>query len=451
MPITSLTAVTDRARTPFVLTAYRAFGSVVARPLAPLVLSYRASRGKELRERVGERYGRASQPRLPGSVVWVHAASVGETNAVLPLIRHIIESGHSVVLTTVTVTAARMAAEKLPAGAVHQFSPIDVRRCVRAFLDHWQPDMAVFVESELWPEAIATLDEAIIPLVIVNGRLSERSFKGWRRHENVAAALFKRVSLCLAQSEKDGERYRALGVPEVVVTGNLKFDAPPLGVDVKALADLKADIGDRPVWLAASTHHGEEVVVADAFQALASQHPRLLTIIVPRHPHRGVEVAAMLADRGLDVALRSASEPLTAETQIYVADTLGELGLFYRLAPVAFVGGSLVDHGGQNPIEPVHLGVAVLHGPHIQNFHQVYETLDGAVPEGSIATAEDLAANAGRMMIDTEGRKQSVAAAEAALAPFRGALERTVNALAPVLSGRRATVADDGQLQPARP
>ncbi|MCP4381110.1 MAG: 3-deoxy-D-manno-octulosonic acid transferase [Hyphomicrobiales bacterium] len=440
----------DRPPTPFLLNVYRAFGSVVARPLAPLVLSYRASRGKELRDRVSERYGRASQPRPSGSVVWVHAASVGETNAVLPLIRRVVESGHSVVLTTVTVTAAMMAAEKLPAGAVHQFSPIDIRRCVTAFLDHWRPDMAMFVESELWPEAIVTLDAAVIPLAIVNGRLSQRSFNGWRRHEAVAAALFQRVNLCLAQSEKDGERYRALGVPEVVVTGNLKFDAPQLGVDSQALVNLKAEIGDRPVWLAASTHHGEEAVVADAFEALAVQHPRLLTIIVPRHPHRGDEVAAMLADRGIRVARRSAAEQLSPTTQIYVADTLGELGLFYRVAPVAFVGGSLVDHGGQNPIEPVHLGVAVLHGPHTQNFHQVYDTLDGAVPNGRVAAAEELVANAGRLMIDAEARERSVTAAQAALAPFRGALDRTVNALGPVLSSRRRAVVDDGQLEPAR-
>ncbi|WP_421722789.1 3-deoxy-D-manno-octulosonic acid transferase [Bauldia sp.] len=433
---------------PLALTLYRALGSIMGWPFTPLMLAYRVSRGKEVRARLGERYGRASAPRPEGSVVWIHAASVGETNAVMPLIRRLTATGRSVVFTTITVTAAKVASEKLPPGAVHQFSPIDIRRYVRAFLDHWRPDMAMFVESELWPEAIVTLEEKGIPLTVINGRLSQRSFEGWKRHEKVAAAIFSRISVCLAQSEKDAERYASLGVPNVSVSGNLKFDSPLLGVIPDAMEDLAAQIADRPAWLAASTHHGEEESIARAHATMAKALPRLLTIIVPRHPHRGVEVAEMLASRGLRVARRDAGERIGSETDIYVADTLGELGLFYRLAPVAFVGGSLIAHGGQNPIEPVGLGTAVLHGPHVQNFHQVYEALDAALPMGQVADADALARQAQALLGDPDLRKQYVSTAQAALEPFGGALDRTVDALHPLLANRRAVDAE--RLEPVR-
>ncbi len=432
------------------LGTYRFFGSFIVRPLAPLLLAYRVSRGKEDRSRLDERYGRASEPRPEGSVVWIHAASVGETNAVLPLIKEIITSGRSVVFTTVTLTAAKIAEQRLPPGAVHQFSPIDIRCWVKAFLAHWRPDLAVFVESELWPQAIVSLAEAKIPLVIVNGRLSSRSFEGWRRRATIAEALFSRVSLCLAQTEKDGERYHTLGVPSVAVTGNLKFDTPPPGADPAAKAALKMEIGDRPVWLAASTHPGEEELVAAAHKLMIARHPGLLTIIVPRHPHRGSELAAALAPTGLSVTCRSGGGAPSASTDIYVADTLGELGLFYRLAPVAFVGGSLVDHGGQNPIEPVALGAAILHGPHVQNFADVYRALDDLTAGCRVVDARGLAESASTLIADAEAREQSVASAQAALSPFRGALDRTVLALRPAFGAIPEPDAPRVRLEPAR-
>lgn len=430
---------------------YRVFGSVVVRPLAPLLLSYRVSRGKEDRSRLGERYGRASLPRPEGEVVWVHAASVGETNAVLPLIKKLTTAGRSVVFTTVTVTAARIAETRLPPGAVHQYSPIDVRSWVGAFLAHWRPAMAILVESELWPQAIMTLSEAGVPLVIVNGRLSSRSFEGWRRHAAVAEAMFSRVSLCLAQSDPDGERYRRLGVRSVSVTGNLKFDTPPPGSDPKARAALKAEIGNRPVWLAASTHPGEEEIVAAAHQLLVERHPGLLTIIVPRHPERGSELAAELAARRLSVARRTPEEPIVPSTDVYLADTLGELGLFYRIAPVAFVGGSLVDHGGQNPIEPISLGTAILHGPHTHNFSEVYGILDERNPGSRITDVRELAEGASALIGDAEERKRRVAEARAALSPLRGALDRTVVALMAVSGDAEQPLADAERLEPAGP
>ncbi len=348
-------------------------------------MSHRVSRGKEDPSRLGERYGRAGRERPVGRLVWVHAASVGETFAVLPLIRRLTADKLNVLLTTVTVTAAKIAAERLPAGAFHQFTPIDCKPWTEAFLDHWRPDLAIFVESEIWPQAIMSLAGHGIPLVIANARLSERSFKGWRRYPSIAAAMFSRVALCLAQSARDGERYRLLGAPRVVVTGNLKFDSPPPASTPEAVAALREAIGSRPVWVAASTHPGEEELVAEAHRVIAGTFPNLLTIIVPRHPERGADIAAAIAARGLGVARRKAGEAIAPDVSVYIADTLGEIGLFYRVAPVAFTGGSLVEHGGQNPIEPIGLGAAVVHGPHVHNFADIYEALDGVLPSHRVA------------------------------------------------------------------
>jgi 3-deoxy-D-manno-octulosonic-acid transferase len=301
---------------------YRLAGMAI-RPVAPLILSWRVSKGKEDATRLGERYGRAGRERPAGRLCWIHAASVGETIAILPLIRKLRAERVQVLLTTVTLTAAKIAAERLPAGAIHQFAPLDCKPFTEAFLTHWRPDVAVFVESEMWPQAVMSLSARHIPLVVANARMSERSFAGWKRFRSVVSDLFARVTLCLAQTARDGERYAALGVQKVVVTGNLKFDSPPLAAAPEALEAFRGALGDRPAWLAASTHPGEDEIVADAHVRLAAAWPGLLTVIVPRHPERGPDVAAMLAARGLRVARRRVEEPLTPDVDVYVADTLG--------------------------------------------------------------------------------------------------------------------------------
>jgi 3-deoxy-D-manno-octulosonic-acid transferase len=417
---------------------YRLAG-IAIRPVTPLFLSWRVSKGKEDRARLGERYGRAGRERPAGPMVWLHAASVGETIAVLPLIRKLRAEKLGVLLTTVTVTSAKIAAERLPAGAIHQFSPIDCKPWTEAFLDHWRPDLAIFVESEMWPQAVMSLDARGIPLVIANARMSDRSFQGWKRFRSVVAAMFSRVTLCLAQSARDGERFSGLGVPRVVVTGNLKFDSPALSAAPEAVAALRAAISGRPVWMAASTHPGEDEIIADAHRRLATKHPGLVTVIVPRHPERGPDIAAMLAARGLTAARRRLEEPLSPAVGIYVADTLGELGLFYRVVPIAFIGGSLVRHGGQNPIEPIGLGAVVLHGPHVHNFADVYAALD-AVPGAPkpVGDAASLAEEVSRLLADEARRARGVAAAQAALRPFTGALAATWTALTPYLAADEA-------------
>jgi 3-deoxy-D-manno-octulosonic-acid transferase len=416
--------------------AYRLIG-IAAIPAVPLILARRAARGKEDRARLGERYGRASLPRPDGQLVWVHAASVGETNAVLPLIRRIVEEGVSVVQTSVTVTSARIAATALPKGAVHQFVPVDIAPFVGRFLTHWRPDAALFVESELWPATMMQLGAFGVPQVLVNARLSERSFRGWQRFGRGARALFSRIDLCLAQSAGDGERYAGLGARAVEVTGNLKFDAPPLAADLDEVAAFRLSIGKRPVWIAASTHEGEEEIAASAHRLLRVRYSDLLTLIAPRHPVRGEAIAATLAGQGFAVARRSAGEPLTPATEIYVADTLGELGLFYRLAPIAFLGGSLVPRGGQNPIEPTRLGTAVLHGPLVENFREIYATLDDATGTRPIEGPDTLAGALDRLTASPALRERQAAEAAAALASYSGALDRTMKALRPYLLSER--------------
>lgn len=419
----------------FLLAGYRLCGSLV-RPLVPLVLSVRAARGKEDRARAGERYGKPSLKRPPGRLVWVHAASVGETNAILPLIARLSKAGFPVLFTSTTVTSADIAAAKLPKDAVHQFGPLDVPSYVDRFLDHWRPFFVIFVESELWPTIIMRLEQAVVPLVVVNGRLSDRSFRRWRRLAGAAGTLFGRIGLVLAQSEEDGERFRVLGAPKVRVTGNLKFDTPPLAAAADEVERLRSAIAGRPVWVAASTHEGEEAIVAAAHRLLRERHPGVLTIIVPRHPARGAAIRDMLAAERLSVAQRSRGEPLVREADVYLADTLGELGLFYRVAPVAFLGGSLVPVGGHNPIEPVRLGAAVLHGPHVHNFADLFALLDRVAPAGPIVDPASLASAVGALIADPAAAADRAERSAAALSPLSGALDVTMSALQPYLSGK---------------
>jgi 3-deoxy-D-manno-octulosonic-acid transferase len=431
----SWTAAVAEPFAEFVLAGYRMCANLV-RPVVPLVLSARVARGKEDPARTGERYGRPSLKRPEGRLIWVHAASVGETNAVLPLVERLTAAGFPVLFTSTTITSAKIAAARLPKDAVHQFGPLDVPAYLDRFLDHWRPYFVIFVESEIWPNVIGRLEQAVVPLVIVNGRMSDRSFRRWQSLGAVARTVLSQVGVVLARSEEDGRRFRALGAPRVEMTGNLKFDTPPLPADPVALARLKAAIDGRPVWLAAQTHEGEEQIVAAAHALLRERWPEILTIIVPRHPARGQAIHDLLAAAGLSVTQRSRGDLPEAGAGIYVADTLDELGLFYRVAPVALVAGSLVARGGHNPIEPVRLGAAVLHGPHVFNFADLYALIDRAAPTPPITDAASLAAAVGNLLADATAAPALAAKAGDALLPLSGALDATMSALKPYLSGK---------------
>jgi 3-deoxy-D-manno-octulosonic-acid transferase len=351
----------------------------LAAPALRVMLARRVRAAKEIPARLPERFGIATLPRPVGKLIWFHAASVGETMSILPVIAAL-AGGAEVLLTTGTLTSARLAAERLPAHARHQFNPLDVAGWVEAFLGHWRPDCAVFVESELWPATLAAIDSHGIPRLLINARLSARSAARWRVLRRFAGHLLFGFRWIHVQSAADARNFAALGAAGLLEWGNLKFAVPVLPVDAAALDDMRGKI-PGPVWLAASTHPGEEAVIAAAHEILLAGFPDLITIIAPRHPERGAWFAAPRRSLG--------DAPIPGE--VFIADTLGELGLFYRLCPFAFVGRSLVGHGGQNVIEPARLGRPVITGPHTANFAEAVAKLRecGALVE--VAGAADLA------------------------------------------------------------
>jgi 3-deoxy-D-manno-octulosonic-acid transferase len=419
-------------RLPGALMTYRVL-SAAAQPLAPMMLKARQRRGKEPADRLLERRGRTNIDRPDGALVWVHAASVGELASVLPLIERIAAREVSVLVTTGTVTSGGLAEERLPVGVIHQFVPVDVPRYVRRFLDHWRPDLALFVESDLWPNRIIEASRRNVPMIMVNGRLSSRSFQRWGVLPAAITNLLRRFDLCLARSGDDAERLSSLGAPRIVTAGDLKLDVPAPPCDDAKLSALHDAIGDRPVIAAASTHEGEESAMIAAHVRLRRQFPGLLTLIAPRHPERGPSVTVLAGAAGLKARLRTRRELPTQATDIYVADTVGELGLIYRLAPVVFVGGSLVKHGGQNPIEPAKLGAAILHGPHVWNFAEIYAALDAAHGAEQVDDIAGLTAGIAALLTQPLARQLLADKARGTIANLSGALERTVHAIEPYL------------------
>ncbi len=421
-------------------------------PLLRAHLRWRAARGKEVAERLGERRGEGAA-RPAGRLLWLHAASVGETLSLLPLLKALTARAPdlSVLVTTGTVTAAALLAQRLPpalAGRVeHRFAPLDVPRWVERFLAGWRPDAGALVESELWPNLIRAARRRGVPLALVNARLSERSARRWRRWApGLAREMLSAFSPVLAQTPADAARLGALGARLALCLGNLKDAAPPLPADPAELARLRDAAAGRPVFLAASTHPGEEAVVLEAHRRAAARVPGLLTVIAPRHPHRGPAVAAEA--RGLAVARRAAGEAPGAGTAVYVADTLGELGLLYRLAGVCLVGGSLVPHGGQNPQEPARLGCPILLGPHTANFAEPVARLlaaggalrvEGNDPAGALASlVVGMLSNPDRARAMAEAAAATVAAAEDLPGRVADALLRSL----PPPAGRAAAAAE---------
>lgn len=386
-------------------------------PFVRLWLQRRAGRGKESRARLGERLGHASLPRPGGMLVWCHAASVGEAQALLPLLQALraAQPDLTLLLTTGTVTSAKLVEQRTQMmeygeGILHQFVPVDLPDAVDRFLDHWRPNLALWTESEFWPGLLDGLRHRRIPALLINARLSERSCRRWLMAPDTACWLLGCFDAIYAQTHDDAGRLRRLGAREVREVGNLKLAAPPLPADAAAVTEWQERLGSRPRWLIASTHPGEEPMAVLAHRVLEPHFPHLLTVIVPRHPERGPELAAALASPGLRVALRSRGEVPDAKTDVYIADTLGELGLWCRLAPLVVMGGSLVPHGGHNPLEPARLGCAVIFGPAMFNFSE--------------ATAGLLAAGGARQVPEPSGLAEVAASLLSAPATCRQMGER---------------------------
>lgn len=365
-------------------------------PLLKFYLQYRVRNGKEDQQRYQERFGHSSLPRPIGNLIWIHAASVGESLSVLPLIEqmHTQEPDLHILITTGTVTAATLIAKRLPSRCLHQYIPLDVPGWVSRFLDYWRPSVAIFVESDLWPNLIQGCKQRHISLILLNARFSPSSQKHWRTFTSTARSLLSCFDLIIAQSQEVADFIAHFQHPNVVVAGNMKFAAAPLTYDLMAYRCLKSDIGDRPFWVAASTHPGEEQIAANIHKQLQTKFPQFLTIIVPRHPDRGMQIAQDL--KGFSVRCRTQTPRIPAECQMYIADTLGETGLFYALAPIVFVAGSFAPGiGGHNPIEPALLECAVLWGPSVYNFKEVCQLLAPAAypvqtPEELARAIEDL-------------------------------------------------------------
>lgn len=417
-----------------ILALYRT-ATTLGEPLIAAYLRRRMAQGKEDAGRFPERKGIAGLARPAGKLVWLHAASVGEAISVLPVLERIqARPDSTALLTTGTVASATLMAGRLPAGAIHQYVPVDRVAWVRRFLDHWRPDLALWLESEFWPNLLLETAARGVPIILLNGRISPRSFARWRANPKLARRLLAAFELCFGQTDADAERLRLLGARQVAAAGNLKFGAPPLPADAEQLAALTQSLGARPRWLAASTHAGEEAIAGRIHAALKARFPGLLTIVVPRHPSRGRAIAGELGGMSLAVSRRAAGDPVTDRTDILLADTIGELGLFFRAAPIVFVGKSLTARGGQNPLEPARLGASILFGPQMDNFDQVAARMEAAkaarlvIDEAALqgAVAERLADPA---LVAAEGRRANAfAAAEA------GVLETVLARLEPWLA-----------------
>ena len=403
--------------------------------LGPMILRRRLAQGKEDPARWGEKLGHISQPRPEGRLIWVHAVSVGEGLSVLPLLKRLVDGdpGLHVLLTCTTVTAAGLMQARLPERVIQQFLPLDLAGPVAAFLDHWRPDVAVMVESEFWPRLIHQTHARGIPLVLANARISDRSAARWGRMRGLARALLGRFTLLTAPDAAAAAKLRALGADaaRVTVLGSLKRGAERLPVDADALEALRAAYAGRPIWLAASTHPGEEAIVAAAQRRIMGALPGAALILAPRHPNRAGAIRAEVEGMGLTVAQRSLGEaPGVAD--VYLADTLGEMGLWFDLAPIAFVGGSLVAVGGHNAYEPALHGTAILHGPDVANFANLYARLDQA---GAALTVTDAATMADAVLglQDAAARARLTDAASAVLADEGDAVASTAEAILSLL------------------
>lgn len=363
------------------------------RTLAPILkyhLKYRLKRGKEDPVRLCERFGGASFSRPQGKLIWFHGASVGESVSLLKLIDQLLEHqpNLNILVTTGTVTSARLLAKHLPKQCIHQFIPLDVPKWVNRFLNHWKPDLAVFVESEFWPNLLRSIKKKRIPLLLINARLSKHSFGHWQRMPRTSKKLFELFDVCFTPSEQTLSHLRQLGAKNVNLSCNLKFAADTLGYVEEELGRLRNIFEKRVVWAATSTHQGEEEIVIAAHLALKQKYPSLVTILAPRHPERSDEILKKIQDADLTVMRRSKGDYPRQKTDIWMVDTIGDLGLVYSLATVCFIGGSFVPIGGHNPIEAFKLGASAIVGPHTDNFLEVNENLKSALI--SVQTPEEL-------------------------------------------------------------
>ena len=414
------------------LRAYRLMLGL-AEPLAPLILKRRLAKGKEDGPRLGERLGRTNLIRSPGPLVWLHGVSVGESLSLLPLIERLRgeRPGLTLLVTSGTQTSAALLARRLPQGVIHQYAPVDAPGAVARFLVHWRPDLGVFAEGDIWPNLLMAAKARGVKLALVSARITEKTARGWSVFPASAALAFGAFDIALPQDEESARRLQDLGAN---VTGrlNLKLAGDPLPADPAALKALKSAVAGRPVLLAASTHGGDEPLALDAY-AQADPDRKSLLVIVPRHAERGPTLAETARARGLTATLRSAGEA-PASGQVHVADTLGELGLWFRVAAATYMGGGLTERiGGHNPLEAARLDCPVISGPRVSNWAEVYAALGDVGGVTVIETAADLAAAFARALTDPAAMKAQAARARALADGQAAAMDAGWAALKPLL------------------
>lgn len=417
---------------PYLFRIYR-MALKLAVPFLHFYLYLRVWRGKEDLNRLRERRGKPTLPRQSGPLLWVHAASVGETLAALPLISRLAEDGFEILLTTVTLTSAALAEHRKGEHVTHQFMPIDTPKWLNRFIDYWRPQLAIFIEQELWPNTLHGLKQRNIPIILLNARLSEHSALRWSRSPELTAWLLRHFQLIVAQSEKDATRLQRLGAPEVQLAGNLKFDAkapPARAIDVSTLSAL---LKGRPVWTAASTHEGEEEQIFSQIVQLKLLYPNLCTLLAPRHPQRADKIVHLASLYDLKVARRSKNQWPQSMVDLFLLDTIGELGLLYNISGIVFLGGSLVPHGGQNPIEPAQLNNALLYGPYVDNFLDTYNKLSAAGGAQSVRDAADLRSTLRSLLDHPDEVKIMAVRAKDAVSRLGGGLQTSMQLMQPYL------------------
>jgi len=417
--------------------AYTGLTKVLA-PLLPFWLKRRALKGKEDPARQSERFGITAHDRPEGPLFWMHGASVGETIMLLPVMRCLLAEDPTahVLITSGTVTSAAVLAAQLPNRAIHQYVPLDTPKAAAAFLDYWKPELAIWAESEIWPNLIMATHSRNIPMALINARMSQESIEGWAKRKKSARILFGYFDVILAGDEKTANSLTWLLGRTIEASGNLKDAAPPLPVNDNELTALKKSIGQRPVWCAASTHNGEEALILKAFDEVKTTHPQALLILAPRHPERRSAITPLL--KGHTIALRSDKKKPTAKTDIYLFDTIGEMGLAYRLSAITFVGGSLVKGlKGHNPLEPARLGNAILTGTYIESFSDSYMSMFAFDAAQRILNPKMIGSVISNLLDDTDTLKSYQARAQDFAYGRDAVLDYVWNTLQPLIKSNR--------------
>ncbi|WP_298857384.1 3-deoxy-D-manno-octulosonic acid transferase [uncultured Sulfitobacter sp.] len=401
-------------RAPLLYTAYVGLSMLLV-PFAARSTIAKLRRADVPAHRAHERLGNATEPRPYGTLIWFHAASVGESLSVLALITRMgvaLPDAHFLI-TSGTATSAALIAQRIPPRSTHQFAPLDAPGPLKRFLKHWHPDAAVFVESELWPQMLRRTRATGAKMALVNARLSEKSIASWAKRPKLAAYILDVFDLILTQNDAMAEAMVRIQAPapRVARGQNLKSFAGPLPHDEDLIFEARAALGHRPVWIAASTHQGEEQTVLAAHKKLLKTRPDLHLILIPRHPERGTEVVQRIADTGMEYTRRSRGD--LPDKAVYLADTLGELGSWYALSPVVFLGGSLLPIGGHNPFEVAQSGGTVLSGNHVSNFAETFSAMEAVGAARIVAGADDLAAQVDMLLSDAQTREKAIKAAQA--------------------------------------